>query len=91
VYGDRGALSFDLNDPSVLTVCFGEGDPKQIKPETVSVPEEFYLSQEQAFVNAINGNRDALFPTLSDGAHGQRVLDAMLESAEQRRWVSLNF
>ena len=89
VYGDRGALSFDLNDPSVLKICFGEGDPKSFKMETVAVPKEFYLCQEQAFINAINGNRDALFPTLSDGAHGQRVLDAMLESAEQRRWVSL--
>ena len=57
--------------------------------ETVAVPKEFYLFQEQAFINAINGNRDALFPTLLDGAHGQRVLNAMLESAEQRRWVSL--
>lgn len=89
VYGDRGALSFDLNDPSVLTICFGEGDPRNFKSETVSVPKEFYLCQEQAFVNAINGNRDALFPTLSDGAHGQKVLDAMLMSAGQRRWVSL--
>lgn len=89
VYGDKGALSFDLNNPTVLTVCFGEGDPKNFKPETVAVPEEFYLGQEQAFIDAIKGKRDPLFPTLSDGAQGQRVLDAMLESAEQRCWVSL--
>ena len=89
VYGDKGALSFDLNDPSVLTICFGEGDPRQMKSETISVPKEFYLCQEQAFINAINGNRDALFPTLLDGAQGQRVLDAVLQSTKQRCWVSL--
>ena len=89
VYGDKGSISFDLNDPSILMICRGEGDPRTYKTETVKVPAEFYLMQEQAFVNAVLGRRDSIFPTLKDGAQGQKVVDAILESAESRRWVEV--
>jgi hypothetical protein len=35
------------------------------------------------------GNRDPLFPTLSDGSQGQKVVDAILTSSEERRWVKI--
>ena len=89
VYGDLGSISFDLNDPSVLTVCTGEGDPKNFKSETVKVPEEFYLLQEQAFVNAVLGNRDKYFPTLKDGLQGQKVVEAIIKSAKDRMWITV--
>lgn len=89
VYGERGSLSFDLNDPTVLTVCRAEGDPKDCQGETVKVPEEFYLSQEQGFINAVLGKRDALFPTISDGAESQKVVDAILRSAERGAWMTI--
>lgn len=89
VYGTRGSISFDLNDPKILTVCHGEGDPKNYVSVTENVPQEFYLLQEQAFVNAVLGKRDPLFPTLADGAQGQKVVDALLASADERRWVDI--
>ena len=89
VYGDKGSLSFDLNDPTILNICMGEDDPKNLQLQTVEVPEEFYLEQERAFVDAIEGKRDPLFPTLSHGAQGQRVVDAILQSAAERRWVEV--
>ena len=94
VYGDRGSISFDLNNPDILTVCRnagapGEGDPKDYPSECITVPEEFRLMQEQAFVNAVCGQYDALFPTLSDGVQGQRVVDAILASAAQRKWITV--
>ena len=89
VYGTKGSLSFDLNDPTILTVCHGEGDPRNYPSTTEKVPEAFYLLQEQAFVNAVLGNRDPLFPTLSDGSQGQKVVDAILASSEERRWVEI--
>lgn len=87
VYGDRGSISFDLNDSTVLTVCKGEGDPRSFKSETLKVPDEFYLLQEQAFVNAVLGKRDDLFPTLDHGVQGQKVIDAIIESSEERKWI----
>jgi predicted dehydrogenase len=89
VYGTRGSISFDLNDPRILTVCHGEGDPRNYQSVTENVPDQFYLLQEQAFVNAVLGNRDPLFPTLSDGSQGQKVVDAILTSSEERRWVKI--
>ena len=89
VYGTKGSISFDLNDPKILTICSGEGDPKDYKTRTETVPQEFYLTQEQAFVRAVQGTRDLLYPTLSDGADGQRVVDAILRSADEKRWVEI--
>ena len=89
VYGEKGSLSFDLNDPTVLGVCYGDGDPKDLKIQTVSVPKEFYLEQERAFVDAVKGVHNPLFPTLSHGAQGQRVVDAILRSAAERRWIDV--
>ena len=89
VYGTRGSLSFDLDHPEKLTLCIGEGDPKAKQFETVDVPKEFYLGQEEAFVRALLGTSDLHFPTLSDGVQGQRIIDAFLLSAKEKRWVSL--
>ena len=89
VYGTKGAISFNLNKPSVLDVCIGEGDPRNLVFETVTVPEEYYLSQEEAFINAILGERDHLFPTLEDGAQGQLVVDSIIKSAVEKRWIAV--
>ena len=85
VYGECGAVVFDLNNPTVLTVCSMDENSKS-KTETLTVPEEFYLMQEQAFVNAILGKKDALFPTIAHGAESQKVVDAILRSAENGTW-----
>ena len=89
VYGGKGSISFDLNDPSVLTVCHGEGDPRNYKSETVKVPVEFYLLQEQAFVNAVLGEKCEFYPSLADGAQSQKVVDAILESSDLGSWISV--
>ena len=89
VYGTRGSISFDLNDPKILNVCTGEGDPKDYQGKTVAVPKEFFLTQEQAFVNAVRGDRDTLFPRLEEGVQGQKIVDAILQSSEEGRWVRL--
>ena len=89
VYGSKGSISFDLNNPDILDICTGEGDPKNYKTRTENVPEKYRLSQEQAFVNAVNGQRDALYPTLADGADGQKIIDSIIESAEKNSWIKL--
>lgn len=89
VYGERGTISFDLENPTVLNVCMGDGDPKNLNFDSINVPEEFYLDQERAFIDAVLGKTDALFPTLAHGAEGQNVVDAILLSAKERRWVEI--
>lgn len=89
VYGTRGAISFDLDKPDHLYLCHGEGDPKNFPVQDIQVPKEFFLSQEQAFIDAILGKRDAMFPTIAIGAAGQKIVDAILQSADQNKWVTL--
>ena len=90
VYGTRGSISFNLNDPSIIDLCAGDGDPKNLSFETVRVPEEFYLDQERAFIDLILGKRDALLPTVYDGAESQLVIDSIIKSSEERRWIQIN-
>ena len=89
VYGSKGSLSFDLNDPSVLTICVGEGDPKDYVTVTEKVPERFYLTQEEAFVKAVKGECPDLFPTIERGAQCQKVVDAIMKSADEERWINV--
>ena len=89
VYGSKGSISFDLNNPDILTICTGEGDPKNYKNTLHNVPEEYKLSQEQAFVNAVKGKRDALYPTLEDGVKGQKIIDSIIESSIQNKWIQI--
>lgn len=91
VYGTKGSISFLLDKPvpDTIVLCTGEGDPRNYKPREVVVPKEFYLSQAEGFVAAVNGEKDDIFPTLSDGMQGQKVIDAILSSAEKRAWVKV--
>ncbi len=89
VYGTKGAISFDLDHPEILDVCLGEGDPKNLTFKTVDVPEEYYLDQERAFIDALCGKTDSIFPTVSDGAQSQLIVDTILKSANEHCYVKV--
>ena len=91
VYGTKGSISFvlDKSVPDTIILCTGEGDPKSFVSKEIAVPKEFYLTQAEGFVGAINGLSDGLFPTLSAGAQGQKVIDAILKSAQEHKWVTV--
>lgn len=89
VLADKGVISFDLNNPHMLGVCIGEVDIKSYGMHTVKVPREYYAEQEQTFVDLIQGKTHEYTPTISDGVKCQQILDALLESSEKNKWVSL--
>lgn len=84
VYGDKGGIRFNLNERDRLEVY------KDGKMELTMVPEEFFTAQMQEFINVINGKPDRYVPTLEDGYKCQLVLDAILESAKNNSWISLD-
>lgn len=88
IFGTKGSLSFDLNDPTVLSLSVGE-EAKSAVLHTEKVPERFYIKQEEAFVDALHGRLCEHFPTVCDGVRCQRVLDALLRSSEEGRTVIL--
>lgn len=87
VYGDKGGIRFDLNENDRLEVCAGANG----KMELVMVPQEFYTTQMQEFINLIHEKPDKYVPTLEDGCKCQKVLAGILESAESGSWVPVGF
>lgn len=93
IYGDSGALRFDLNHSDRLEVYSGGMKPGDAveKFETIAVPDEYRAGQMQCFVDLLLARPDKYIPTLADGVKLQRVLDAILESGRTRRWVDIEY
>lgn len=89
VYGKKGVLSFDLNHDDILNVCVGEIDLKSESLHTVKVPREFYITQEQMFVDMVMGKECQYLPTVNDGLRLQSILDSLLTSDVEKRWVKI--
>ena len=89
IYGTKGVISFNLNNPNELGVCIGEVDVKSDGLHTVKVPSEFHLKQEQAFVNLVKGKACEYLPEIKDGVRLQKIIDAILVSSEKHEWVEL--
>lgn len=89
IFGSEGVLEFNLNDPTVLGVCIGEVDRECQDVHFVKVPKSYYLNQEQNFVNIALGLDVPTHPSVADGLKCQKILDAVLLSAEERRFVKV--
>ncbi|MBR3968197.1 MAG: Gfo/Idh/MocA family oxidoreductase [Clostridia bacterium] len=89
VFGTKGIVSFDLNNPNVLNVCYGEVDLANENIHTVDVPQEFFTTQEAEFIKMLQGDSYDILPTIDDGLRSQKILDSILESAEKRCWIEI--
>ena len=88
IYGTEGAISVDLTKPDILWLAGGEGEEDK-KLHEIPVPEEYKAGQEQTFVNAVLGKETSLYPSLKDGLNSQVILDALLTSSVENRWVDI--
>ncbi len=102
VYGTEGTIIYHLHLPHEILVGRPDGkletravpreflvyprsqrDPSMGEPTTT-----FRYDQDFAFIQAIlTGNND--IPTFYDGMRCQAVIDAVLQSAQERRWVDV--
>ncbi len=89
IFGSEGLISFDLNHPDELTICIGKADKECGGTHTVKVPGKYALSQEATFVNIARKNSVECHPTIEDGLHCQKILDAVLLSSETGRAVDV--
>jgi len=90
VYGTEGSLSFNLNEPDSLWIAGEALAPEQPELHRVDVPAEYRASQEATFINAVLGRKAPYFPSLQDGLKSQRLLDAILLSSQESRWIALS-
>lgn len=89
IYGTDGVLSFNLNNPEVLKVCLGPIDKKCGNLHEVKVPKEFNITQEKNFVDIASGKEVTIHPDVTDGVACQKILDALLLSSDEKRWVDI--
>ena len=89
IFGTKGVISFNLNDPSVLGVCLGEIDLKAGGLHTVKVPAEFNASQEQAFIDIALGRYKEEPADIKEGVRCQKILDAISKSSDENRWIEI--
>ena len=70
-------------------MCIGEVDRVCNGLHTVEVPSSFRITQEQMFVNLVNGKPCSYLPSLEDGVKCQKILDAILLSSKNKKIVEL--
>lgn len=89
IFGTKGVLSFNLNNPDELRLCIGEIDVESYGMHTVRVPDKYKITQEQMFIDLVSGKECQYLPTVADGIEGQKILDSLLESSESGKWINI--
>ncbi len=89
VYGEKGALVYHLDripGRDELEIC-DAGTAKKYVP--AEIPQEFRVSQMQAFADLLNGCSDGLNADVDDGVTNEILLDGILLADAEKRWVTL--
>ena len=89
IYGTKGVLSFDLNNPNILKVCIGDIDVESFGMHEIKVPDKYKITQEQMFIDLVSGKKCEYLPTVADGLNCQKILDTLLESSINKTWLEL--
>jgi predicted dehydrogenase len=92
IYGRKGALVYKLDEnPGLdeLEICTGQPLGQLNTFTKIPVPRSYGADQAQAFADIINGRSDGLAATVEDGLANQKIIDAVIDSFEKERWVSL--
>ena len=83
IYGDNGAIRYNLEDRDELEINIGNEPMKQSHIWcTVPTPGRFNSNQAQSFADILNGCGDGLAATMEDGWKTQKVIDAAVEAAK---------
>ena len=93
IYGSEGALIYELDaegkGADTLECCSGRVNSSRHHFEPLEIPEPYNVSQMQCFADVINGKANTLAATIEDGCVNMHLVDALVESAREQRWVRL--
>lgn len=89
LYGTEGVIKFNLNKPDEIEICIGDVDKETAGLHTVKVPKSYVLEEQECFIRTLHGETLPYFPDISEGVRAQKVVDAVLKSAEEGRLVHL--
>ncbi len=103
VYGTEGTLIYHLHRPHEILIGRPNGvlETVQVPREFLTYPGSprdpfegeptttFRYDQDIAFIRSIVDSHGDDLPTFYDGARCQAVIDAVVQSAQQRRWIDV--
>jgi predicted dehydrogenase len=92
VYGRKGGLVYKLDEnpgKDELEICTGQPWGQLNTFVRVPVPPSYAADQTRSFADIVGEKADGLAATIEDGLANQEALDAVIDSFEHKRWVSL--
>jgi predicted dehydrogenase len=89
VYGKKGMVRFDSDRLDEIEVCYGKPDLMTNTVHAIKIPDSFRADQMDSFARRVKGEADPYFPTLEDGVECQRLIDAMIYSSDNGKWVNV--
>ena len=82
IYGDKGALIYELEDDDFLEICEGTDEGTHTF-RRLEIPEKYRVSQMQCFIDRIRGEEYGLCAAVADGYEDMLDLDKIIRSSEE--------
>ncbi len=82
IYGDRGALIYELEGDDWLEICEG-ADEGSHTFRRLDIPEQYHVSQMQCFIDLLRGDESGLCAAVADGYENMLELDAIIRSSDK--------
>ena len=93
IYGSEGAIQYELDhvapDTDEISICIGQANAEAHVFTKLPIPDKYKVDQMQSFADIINGKEDGMAATIFDGQINQHAVDAVLQSSEEGRWITL--
>lgn len=92
VYGSKGSLVYKLDETpgkDELEICIGPAAGETHTFTKIEVPARFHADQMQSFADIVKGCGDGMPAVIEDGRLNQHVVDAILQSVGEEKWIQL--
>lgn len=82
IYGDLGTASISVERPDEVRLAMRSGDARELVEQTIHLDASAMPTLLQDFVDGLEDQPSAFFPTLWDGYRNQHVMQMILDAAE---------
>lgn len=92
IYGDKGAIVYKLDERPALDeieICIGQPAGDTHTFTNAPIPESYQSDQMQSFADILHGCSDGMPADIEDARLNQHVVDAIITSFQEERWVKL--
>ena len=93
IYGEKGYIRFCNYVGEGLEICYGSKEEIAKGKQRVATPEKYgawgSIFQSQSFIDYANGESDNFTSTIDDGLRAQMVIDAVIKSSQEKRYVTI--